>query len=77
MKSQPAWWYSQPSLKVVVIFVVLWVFGNVLLVLSTTDFFAIPFFSNVSLLILLLMMLSTFQTGKLIRNYLRTRATSK
>lgn len=44
MKNQPALWYTNPSLKVVVIFLAVWFIGNGLLVLSTTDFFKVPFF---------------------------------
>lgn len=73
MKNQPALWYTNPSLKVVVIFLAVWFAGNSLLVLSTTDFFKVPFFSNVSMLILLLMVMSTVKAGKLIRNYMRAQ----
>ncbi|MBN8649987.1 MAG: hypothetical protein J0L67_01065 [Cytophagales bacterium] len=73
MKNQPELWYTNPSLKIVLIFSAVWFIGNGLLVLSTTDFFKVPFFSNVSMLILLMMVMSTFQTGKLIRNYIRAQ----
>lgn len=75
MNSQSENWYYNPSLKIVLFFSAVWLIGNVLLVLSTTDFLKDSFFGNVSFLILLMMVMSTVQTGKLIHNYLRTRTT--
>lgn len=75
MKNQQTLWYTNPSLKVVMVFSTAWLVSNFLIVLATTDFLKISFFKNVSLLILLIMVVSTVQTGKLIRNYLRTRTT--
>lgn len=75
MNSQSENWYYNPSLKKVLIFSAVWLIGNVLLVLSTTDFLKDSFFGNVSFLTLLMMVMSTVQTGKLIHNYLRTRTT--
>ncbi|HNR73629.1 MAG TPA: hypothetical protein PKH83_03145 [Cyclobacteriaceae bacterium] len=75
MRKQRVLWYTNPSLKVVAIFSIGWLIGNGLLVIATTDLFAIPFFPNVSVIILALMILSTIQTAKLIRNYFRTRTT--
>lgn len=75
MKNQPEFWYSNPSLKVVVIFVSIWLIGNMLILLAMTDFFKSGFQPDKHLSSGLLMITSTIATLKLIRNYFRTRTT--
>jgi hypothetical protein len=76
MKSQSALWFTNPSLKTVLLFASLWFIGNALLVLAITDFFSQSFFASGHYLSILMMIMSTIQTGKLVRNYLRTRTSS-
>ncbi|MBX2916632.1 MAG: hypothetical protein KF856_15290 [Cyclobacteriaceae bacterium] len=75
MKNQPALWYSQPSLKVVLIFVSIWLIGNGLLIVAITDIFRQPFLVTGHYISVLMIVMSTFQTGKLIRNYFCDRTT--
>lgn len=76
MKNQPEFWYSNPSLKVVVIFVSIWLIGSMLILLAMTDFFKSGFQPDKHLPSGLLMITSTIATLKLIRNYFRARTTS-
>lgn len=76
MKNQPALWYTNPSLKVAVIFVFMWLIGNTLIVLAMTDFFKSGFQPGKHMPSALLMLASTISTLKIIRNYFRTRTTS-
>lgn len=76
MKNQPALWYTNPSLKVVAIFISVWLVGNMLIVLAITDFFKSGFQPAKHMPSALLMIASTVSTLKVIRNYLRTRTTS-
>lgn len=76
MKNQPELWYTNPSLKVVVIFVSIWLIGNILILLAMTDFFMSGFQPGKHMPSALLMLASTITTLKFIRNYFRTRTTS-
>ncbi|MBN8575468.1 MAG: hypothetical protein J0L66_00925 [Cytophagales bacterium] len=76
MKNQPALWYTNPSLKVVVIFIFIWLMGNMLILLAMTDFFRSGFQPGKHLPRALLILASTISTLKIIRNYFRTRTTS-
>ncbi len=76
MKNQPALWYTNPSLKVVVIFVSIWLVGNGLLIIAVTDIFRQSFVVAGHYISILMMVMSTIQTSKLIYNYFRTRTTN-
>ncbi|MBX2898543.1 MAG: hypothetical protein KF775_02775 [Cyclobacteriaceae bacterium] len=76
MKNQPALWYTNSSLKVVVIFIFIWLMGNMLILLAMTDFFRSGFQPDKHMPSALLMLASTISTLKIIRNYFRTRTTS-
>lgn len=62
-------WFKSPSIKQLVIFIMLWLTGNLLLVLSITDLFTASFIQKSSLMLYFLMAASTVSIVKLYMNY--------
>ncbi len=61
--------YQNPSKRYVIIFIIIWLLGNTLLVLSSTDVFRISFFRRKNVLYAFLMIWSTFSLIQIYRNY--------
>ncbi|MAD97317.1 MAG: hypothetical protein CMB99_08335 [Flavobacteriaceae bacterium] len=67
--------YTHPTKKVVIIFVILWVVSTLLLVLAITDGFQESLFKKNNLIINSILFGSTFTTVSLIRNYIKNKKT--
>ena len=64
---------TNPSKKNLILFTSLWLFGLILLALSTTDLFTESFFQKRYVMIYFLMIGSTVATGKLYINYWKNK----
>ena len=61
-----------PTKKFLLIFLILWIIGNFLIILSSTNFFTESFFNRRYLLMYFLMIWSSISAIKLILNYKKT-----
>jgi uncharacterized membrane-anchored protein len=77
MKNQSALWFRNPSLKVVLTFIAMWLLGNFMLVAAMTDFFHEEVASSKRLPVSFLMLLSTASALKVIRNYFKARRSNR
>jgi hypothetical protein len=68
-------WVTHPTGRNLLIIVTIWFVGNGLLILSTTDLFTESFFNKKYIMIYAMMIMSTWTTFKVIRNYSKTRET--
>ncbi|WP_228451020.1 hypothetical protein, partial [Marnyiella aurantia] len=68
-------WVTHPTKRNLLIIVTMWFVGNSLLILSTTDLFTESFFNKKYIIIYAMMIMSTWTTFKVIRNYSKTRET--
>lgn len=75
MNTQRASWYTKPTLKMVLIFLAIWLVGNFLIMLAATDFFQEPIQVDKRLPVSFLSILSTVSVIKVIRNYRKTQST--
>ena len=70
-------WVTHPTKRNLFIIVTIWFLGNGLLILSTTDLFTESFLNKKYVLIYAMMIMSTWTTIKMIRNYSKTRGTTE
>lgn len=69
-------WVTHPTKRNLLIIVTVWIIGNGLLILSTTNFFMESFLNKKYILIYAIMIMSTLTTFKVILNYSRKRITN-
>jgi hypothetical protein len=68
-------WVTHPTKRNLLIIVTIWCVGNGLLILSTTDLFTERFINKKYVMIYAMMIMSTWTTFKVLRNYSKTRGT--
>ena len=68
-------WVTHPTKRNLLIIVTIWCVGNGLLILSTTDLFTESFINKKYVMIYAMMIMSTWTTFKVLRNYSKTRGT--
>ena len=68
-------WITHPTKRNLLIIVTVWVVGNGLLIISTTDLFTESFLDKKYILIYAMMIMSSWTTFKVISNYFKTRVT--
>ncbi len=68
-------WVTHPTKRNILIIATVWVIGNGLLILSTTDLFTESFLSKKYILIYGLMIMSTWTTFKVTLNYFKRNGT--
>ncbi len=70
-------WVTHPTRGNLLTIVTIWLVGNGLLILSTTDLLTESFFNTKYVMIYAMMIMSTWTTFKMFRNYYKTRATTE
>ena len=67
-------WTTHPTKKNILIIIGIWLVGNFLLLIASTDFFTESLLNKKHILVYILMTMSTMTTARLTTNYFRNKS---